>query len=91
MSTPRSGPRYKLHYFKARGRAEVTRLVFKAAGVPFVDETFTMEEWPAIKSSWSQRERERGGGGGNTQLEREIESELERKAAGEKDMDRHTQ
>ncbi|KAK3751691.1 hypothetical protein RRG08_065597 [Elysia crispata] len=46
-----SRPRYKLHYFKARGRAEVTRLVFKAAGVPFVDETFTMGEWPNLKPS----------------------------------------
>ncbi|RUS88741.1 hypothetical protein EGW08_003458 [Elysia chlorotica] len=48
--TARSGPRYKLHYFKARGRAEVTRLLFKAAGVPFVDETFSMEQWPSLKS-----------------------------------------
>ncbi|GFS19076.1 glutathione S-transferase [Elysia marginata] len=50
MSTPR-GARYKLHYFKARGRAEVTRLVFKAAGVPFVDETFSMDQWPSVKLS----------------------------------------
>lgn len=51
MSTPRGGPRYKLYYFAVKGRAEVIRLVFKAAGVPFVDESFSKEQWPSLKSS----------------------------------------
>nr|AYN44530.1 glutathione S-transferase S12 [Brachionus plicatilis] len=37
-------PSYKLTYFNGRGRAELTRLIFSAAGVPFQDERVT--DWP---------------------------------------------
>ncbi|KAL4226347.1 Glutathione S-transferase A4 [Mactra antiquata] len=36
---------YKLIYFNARGAAEVIRLVFKVAGVDFVDERIEMDDW----------------------------------------------
>lgn len=38
-------PKYVLIYFNVRGRAEPTRLLFKAAGVEFEDRRFTFEEW----------------------------------------------
>ncbi|KAL5481716.1 hypothetical protein EMCRGX_G021944 [Ephydatia muelleri] len=38
---------YKLTYFNAKGRAELTRLVFAQAGVEYTDERLTFEEWPA--------------------------------------------
>ncbi|XP_031552994.1 uncharacterized protein LOC116290139 [Actinia tenebrosa] len=38
-------PSYKLHYFNARGRAEITRLCFAAAGVKYEDIRYTREEW----------------------------------------------
>nr|AYN44507.1 glutathione S-transferase S13 [Brachionus rotundiformis] len=37
---------YKLTYFNGRGRAELARLIFAAAGVSFEDETFPFSEWP---------------------------------------------
>lgn len=40
---------YKLYYFNARGRGEVVRLVFAAAGQKFEDIRFTHEEWPNHK------------------------------------------
>ncbi|XP_050413655.1 probable glutathione S-transferase 6 [Patella vulgata] len=42
-------PTYKLVYFDARGKAELSRLCFAAAGVKFEDERVTREEWPALK------------------------------------------
>ena len=36
---------YKLVYFNAKGRAELTRLVFAQAGVAYTDERITGEEW----------------------------------------------
>mmetsp|Transcript_13065 Transcript_13065/g.35671 ORF Transcript_13065/g.35671 Transcript_13065/m.35671 type:complete len:236 (+) Transcript_13065:53-760(+) len=39
-----SRPLLKLSYFKVRGRAELTRLVFAAGGVPFEDERVPFEE-----------------------------------------------
>eukprot|EP00918_Siedleckia_nematoides_P074358 GHVU01162436.1.p1 GENE.GHVU01162436.1~~GHVU01162436.1.p1 ORF type:complete len:212 (-),score=34.00 GHVU01162436.1:624-1259(-) len=42
-------PTYKLIYFDARGRAETTRMLFKLAGIQFVDERFTDDEWVALK------------------------------------------
>lgn len=41
----------KLHYFNARGRAELIRLVLTAAEVEFEDIRFTREEWPEAKKS----------------------------------------
>ena len=40
-------PSYKLTYFNARGRAEISRLIFAAAGVQFTDERLT--NWPTGK------------------------------------------
>ncbi|GFN76164.1 glutathione s-transferase [Plakobranchus ocellatus] len=51
MSPSKSSSKYKLYYFAARGRAEVTRLIFKAASIPFVDETFSKDQWPGLKST----------------------------------------
>ena len=42
-------PSYKLIYFQARGVAEVTRLVFAAAGQEYVDERIPRDEWPNEK------------------------------------------
>lgn len=42
-------PKYTLHYFNAKGRAELPRLVFKAAGRDFEDVRYTQEEWPEAK------------------------------------------
>ena len=40
-------PNYKLTYFNGRGRAEISRLIFAAAGVEFNDERLT--NWPTGK------------------------------------------
>jgi len=48
-ATPRGQNRYKLTYFDIQGRAEVIRLCFKAAGVPFQDIRITGEEWAKLK------------------------------------------
>nr|QUF59418.1 glutathione S-transferase GSTS12/13-3 [Brachionus angularis] len=39
-------PNYKLTYFNSRGRAELTRLIFAAAGVEFEDVRYELNEWP---------------------------------------------
>ena len=41
---------YKLHYFNARGRGEISRLIFAAAGQKYEDIRFEREQWPSIKS-----------------------------------------
>ncbi|XP_067933711.1 probable glutathione S-transferase 7 [Watersipora subatra] len=41
----------KLIYFDAKGRAEVTRLLFKLAGRDFIDCRLTKEEWAVFKPS----------------------------------------
>ncbi|CAF1407822.1 unnamed protein product [Adineta ricciae] len=43
-------PTYKLYYFNARGRAEIARLIFAAAGETFEDVRYEREEWPSHKS-----------------------------------------
>jgi glutathione S-transferase len=41
---------YKLLYFNGRGRAEVSRLIFAAAGQKYEDARFEREQWPTLKS-----------------------------------------
>jgi glutathione S-transferase len=41
---------YKLIYFNGRGRAEVSRLIFAAAGKKYEDARFEREQWPTLKS-----------------------------------------
>lgn len=43
-------PQYKLYYFNGRGRAELARLVFAAAGVPYEDVRFTKDDWNKKKA-----------------------------------------
>ncbi|KAL4238080.1 hypothetical protein ACF0H5_002792 [Mactra antiquata] len=42
-------PQYKLTYFKTRGAAELSRLVFTLAGEKYVDERLEREEWQKVK------------------------------------------
>jgi glutathione S-transferase len=42
---------YKLTYFNGRGRAEITRLIFAAAGQKFTDERIDFAEWPSKKAN----------------------------------------
>jgi len=44
-------PTYKLSYFDIRGRAEVCRLLFAAAGVPYEDNRVERSRWPDLKAS----------------------------------------
>ena len=44
-------PSYKLTYFNLRGRAELARLVFAAAGVEYEDKRINREEWAKLKPS----------------------------------------
>ena len=40
-------PSYKLYYFNLKGRAELTRLIFAAAGVEYTD--VRVSDWPASR------------------------------------------
>lgn len=42
---------YKLHYFNLRGRAELARFVFAAAGQQYEDVRFEREQWPEFKAN----------------------------------------
>ncbi|KAK6176050.1 hypothetical protein SNE40_014411 [Patella caerulea] len=42
-------PTYRLHYFDVRGRGEIIRLLFNAAGQKFEDVRYTKETWPLFK------------------------------------------
>jgi prostaglandin-H2 D-isomerase / glutathione transferase len=42
---------YKSTYFDGRGRAELSRLIFAAAGVQYEDVRIDHEKWPTIKPS----------------------------------------
>lgn len=42
---------YKLVYFNARGRAEVSRFIFAQAGVEYEDKRVEKEEWAKLKPS----------------------------------------
>ena len=44
-------PTYKLTYFDIRGRAEMTRMTFAAAGVEFEDCRVQFQDWPAVQAS----------------------------------------
>ena len=43
-------PSYKLTYFNGRGRGEISRMIFTAAGVKFEDVRIE-GDWPKLKSS----------------------------------------
>ncbi|CAF1581110.1 unnamed protein product [Adineta steineri] len=43
-------PSYKLTYFNGRGRAEVSRLIFAAAGQKYEDVRYEFDQWPAHKA-----------------------------------------
>jgi len=45
-----SNPEYTLHYFGVRGKGELIRLCFVAAGENYVDKRYEFDEWPALKS-----------------------------------------
>ncbi|XP_022098110.1 S-crystallin SL11-like [Acanthaster planci] len=45
-------PTYRLMYFNNRGRAEVTRLLFKLAGQEFEDVRVPHKDWPTEKSKF---------------------------------------
>jgi len=49
-------PKYVLTYFDIRGRGEVTRLLFKVAGVEFEDKRLTFEEWGKEKENMKSGE-----------------------------------
>jgi len=42
---------YKLTYFNGRGRAELSRLIFAQAGVPYEDVRIEGAQWPELKPS----------------------------------------
>ncbi len=44
-------PSYKLTYFPARGRAEISRFIFKQAEVDFEDVRIGGEDWAKLKPS----------------------------------------
>jgi len=44
-------PKYQLMYFDAKGRAELARWLFAAAGQEYEDKRLTFEEWAVIKPS----------------------------------------
>lgn len=41
---------YTLHYFNARGRAELTRLVFAVGGIEYTDNRVERDDWPSKKA-----------------------------------------
>jgi len=45
-------PSYKLYYFDGRGRAELSRLIFAAAGQTYEDVRFAQDQWPSKKAEF---------------------------------------
>jgi glutathione S-transferase len=45
-------PSYKLYYFNGRGRAELARLIFAAAGQQYEDVRYAQDQWPAHKGEF---------------------------------------
>ncbi|CAF1035180.1 unnamed protein product [Adineta steineri] len=43
-------PSYKLYYFNGRGRGEVSRLIFAAAGQKYEDIRYEQDQWPPHKA-----------------------------------------
>lgn len=43
-------PAYKFTYFDVRGRGELPRYVFYAAGRDFEDDRVQREDWPTLKA-----------------------------------------
>ncbi|CAF0719018.1 unnamed protein product [Brachionus calyciflorus] len=43
-------PSHKLNYFNLRGRGEIIRLIFAAAGAEFTDNRIEFDQWPALKA-----------------------------------------
>ncbi len=41
---------YKLYYFNARGRGELSRLILAAAGQKYEDVRYEHDEWPSHKA-----------------------------------------
>ena len=41
--------RYMLTYFDAKGRAEISRLIFAAANVEYIDDRVAVTDWPEGK------------------------------------------
>ena len=41
---------YTLNYFNGKGRAELTRLIFAAAGASFTDNRIEWNDWPSLKA-----------------------------------------
>jgi glutathione S-transferase len=48
-NTDSTTPHYKLTYFDARGRAEMSRLIFAQAGVEYEDVRVNKKDWPKLK------------------------------------------
>jgi hypothetical protein len=49
-------PFYKMTYFTGmRGRAEVIRMMFRLAGVEYIDERVSLEDWQKGKKAGERR------------------------------------
>jgi glutathione S-transferase len=40
---------YKYNYFNLKGRGEIVRIIFAAAGQKFIDNRIEFNNWPSIK------------------------------------------
>ena len=48
-------PAYKLTYFDLKGRGELCRLLFAAAGVEYEDKRIEQPNWPALKDGKAEK------------------------------------